>query len=107
MIVKFVVHSRVVNTKYITRKEKMSMCLVAVPAVIFAPHKYMTTLQGMPKDIKSTMQKMINSFVWGSDRTQINLKQARESFQKGSIKLLDIQARNKAIDIICMAEEVP
>jgi len=62
--------------------------------------QYMTTVQGMPKDIESTMQKMINSFVWGGDRAQINLQQTRESFQKGGIKLLDIQARNEAIDII-------
>ena len=40
MVVKFVVDSRVVNTKYITRKEKMLTCLVAALAVIFAPHEY-------------------------------------------------------------------
>jgi hypothetical protein len=44
MVVKFVVDSRVVNTKYIARKEKMLTCLVAVPAVIFAPHEYINSL---------------------------------------------------------------
>jgi hypothetical protein len=62
--------------------------------------QYMTTVQGMPKDIESTIQKLINSFIWGGDRAQITLKQTRENFKKGGIKLLDIQARNDAIDIM-------
>ena len=62
--------------------------------------QYMTMVQGMPKDIESTIQKMINNFVWGGDQASITLNQTREHFKNGGVNLLDIQARNEVIDLM-------
>ena len=34
--------------------------------------QYLTTVQGMPKSIESTLQKMINKFMWDSKQPSIN-----------------------------------
>ena len=62
--------------------------------------QYMTTVQGMPKDVETTIQKMINNFVWGGDRASITLNQTREHLKNGGVNLLDIQARNEAIELM-------
>jgi len=62
--------------------------------------QFMTTVQGMPKDVEDRKQKLINIFIWGENKAAINLKQTWQPFEKGGFKLLDIHARNEAIDIM-------
>ena len=52
--------------------------------------QYMTTVHGMPKDVETTIQKMINNFVWGGDRASITLNQTREHLKNGGVNLPDI-----------------
>ena len=68
--------------------------------------QYMTMVQGMPKDIESTIQKMINNFVWGGDWASITLNQTREHLKNGGVNLLDIQARNKAIELMWLKKYI-
>jgi len=37
--------------------------------------QFMTTVQGMPKDVEDRKQKLINIFIWGENKAAINLKQ--------------------------------
>jgi exonuclease III len=62
--------------------------------------QFMTTVQGMPKDVEDQIQRLISAFVWGGDRATVKLDQARQPLEKGGFKLLDIRARNEAIDIM-------
>ena len=62
--------------------------------------QYMTTVQGMPKDTENHIQTLIDTFVWGGDRAAVNLKQTRQQLNNGGFKLLDIHARNEAIEIM-------
>ena len=55
--------------------------------------QFMTTVQGMPKDIEDQIQKLITTFVWGGgDRATVGLNQTRKPFEKGGFKLLNVQA---------------
>jgi hypothetical protein len=54
--------------------------------------QFMTTVQGMPKDIEDQIQKLINTFVWGGDRATVGLNQTRKPFEKGGFKLLNVRA---------------
>ena len=62
--------------------------------------QYMATVQGMPKEIEEAIQKLINHFIWDDNRASINLNHMREHTSRGGIKLLDIKARNEAIELM-------
>ena len=61
--------------------------------------QYLATVQGMPQEIEAKLQKMINDLVWGG-KAAVNLKVMNNPPEKGGINLLDIQARNEAIQIM-------
>jgi hypothetical protein len=56
--------------------------------------------QGMPKHIESALIKTIRNFIWNGVRTPpISLEQLYHKEEEGGINLLDIKARNEAIEI--------
>jgi len=57
--------------------------------------------QGMPTHIETALKKIISSFMWDDDSTpRIASDTLNSPIHKGGLDLLDIEARNKAIDII-------
>lgn len=82
------------------RHPTMLSCRLIVQMFAGGISQFMTTVQGMPKDIEDQMQKLIYTFIWGENKAAVSLKQTRQPFGRGGFKLLDIHAHNEAIDIM-------
>ena len=62
--------------------------------------QYLTKVQGMPKDVETELNKQIRKFMWNYETTDtVNQSQMYAPHEKGGKKLLDIEARNKAIHL--------
>jgi hypothetical protein len=70
-----------------------------VQMVVGGMTQFLTKAQGeMPPDIESKIIKMIRAFIWNSDTTpSINVSTLSLPQAEGGINLLDLKARNKAI----------
>ena len=63
--------------------------------------QFLTAAQGMPKTIENALIKIIREFIWNSSAPPtMSLTRLYSRVEEGGINLLDIKARNKAIDII-------
>ena len=63
--------------------------------------QFLTAAQGMPKHIETALIKMIREFIWESSAPpMISMARLYMPIEEGGIKLLDIHARNKAIDLM-------
>ena len=62
--------------------------------------QYLTTIQGMPKPVENTLQRIINKFVWDGKWTSTNQQILRASICNGEVQLLDIKLRNEAIELM-------
>ena len=62
--------------------------------------QYLTTVQGMPKPVESTLQKMMSKFMWDGKHLSINQQILGVPIHNGGIQLLDIKLRNKAIELM-------
>ncbi|KAF9782885.1 hypothetical protein BJ322DRAFT_978401, partial [Thelephora terrestris] len=62
--------------------------------------QYLAKVQGMPEATIKTLDKLIRNFAWsGENRPTISIAQMSSSMEKGGKKVLDIQARNEAIQL--------
>src|SRR5258708_4344905 len=72
-----------------------------VQMVIGGKSQFITAAQGMPSKYEDYLNKRIRTFLWNSDAPPpIATTSLSDNHQKGSIKALDIRARNKAINIM-------
>ncbi|KAL6306805.1 hypothetical protein BKA93DRAFT_728944, partial [Sparassis latifolia] len=72
-----------------------------VQMIVGGMSQYLTTVQGMPQQIESTLTKMIRCFIWESDKPPlISLDNLHCPIEEGGIGLLDLRSRNEAIDIM-------
>ena len=62
--------------------------------------QYLTTVQGMPKSVESTLQKMINKLMWDGKQPLINQQIIGTPIHDSGIHLLDIKSRNEAIELM-------
>lgn len=62
--------------------------------------QYMVVVQEMPTHIEMTIQKIISNFIWDKKKVSINQNHLSQKISEGGIKLLDIKARNEAIELI-------
>ena len=63
--------------------------------------QFLTQAQGMPKRIEDALTKMTRDFIWhNSTKPRIALKTLYRPTEEGGLNLLDINARNEAIEII-------
>jgi hypothetical protein len=63
--------------------------------------QFLTQAQGMPKEIKETLEKMIKNFIWEDDSSpRIASKTLTRSITEGGLDLLDLEACNDAINIM-------
>ena len=67
--------------------------------------QYLATVQGMPQEVETKLQKIINNLVWGG-KPSVNLKVMNNPPEKGGINLLDIKVRNEAIQIMWLKKYI-
>ncbi|TFY54492.1 hypothetical protein EVJ58_g8829 [Rhodofomes roseus] len=62
--------------------------------------QYLTTVQGMPASIEKELTKKIRSFIWGDNGSPlVNLDTLHSPISAGGLDILDIYARNEAIEL--------
>jgi hypothetical protein len=62
--------------------------------------QYLTKVQGMPKDIETDLDKQVRRFLWNNDRNDtVNRAQMHAPHGRGGKKVLNLEARNKAIHL--------
>ena len=62
--------------------------------------QYLTKVQGMPRSVEDELRTQIRRFTWNNEKSDtINLTQMSMTHKKGGKKVLDIEARNKAIHL--------
>ena len=63
--------------------------------------QFLTKAQGMPTHIESALTKMIRDFMWEDDSSpRIALELLQRPIEEGGLNLLDLKARNEAIEIV-------
>ncbi|TDL17428.1 hypothetical protein BD410DRAFT_816480 [Rickenella mellea] len=62
--------------------------------------QYLTRVQGMPKEVEHTLTKMIQKFMWGDSAPLVGAATLTSPISDGGKKLLDIEARNQAIELM-------
>ena len=63
--------------------------------------QFLMTAQGMPKHIETALIKIIREFIWESSAPpMISMARLYAPVEEGGINLINIKARNKAIDIM-------
>src|ERR1700722_1930418 len=71
-----------------------------VQMVVAGMTQFLTKVQGMPQDIEKGLTKRIRKFMWNSEGSPPLSSQALEQpLTQGGKKLLDLNARNKAIQL--------
>ncbi len=74
---------------------------IIVQAVIGGRTQFLTKAQGMPPAIKAALKNMIRKFMWENDSSpRIAYDFLCSPMNEGGLNLLNIQARNEAIEII-------
>jgi hypothetical protein len=74
---------------------------IVVQAIVGGHTQFLTKAQGMPTHIEEALTKMIRKFVWEDDSSpRIKLDYLQGPQESGGLNLLDIKARNEAIDLI-------
>jgi ribonuclease HI/exonuclease III len=70
-----------------------------VQFVVGGKTQYLTKVQGMPKTVEDQLEKMIKGFIWPDKKIPpIALKQLYRPKEDGGLGLMDVRARNLAIE---------
>jgi hypothetical protein len=70
-------------------------------AVIGGHTQFLAKAQGMPTEVEETLTKMARNFMWeGCTAPGIALENLHRPIEEGGLNLINIQARNDAIEII-------
>jgi hypothetical protein len=67
--------------------------------VIGGQTQYLTCVQGMPEEIKDTLIKMRDKFLWEGKRPRVVHKTMCLPLDDGGKQILDLHSRNEAIDL--------
>jgi hypothetical protein len=62
--------------------------------------QYLTTTQGMLKQVEEILEKVIHEFIWEDSKPPVSLDTFFPPIKQGGIKLLHLNSRNKAIEIM-------
>ncbi|KAH9849655.1 hypothetical protein C2E23DRAFT_693748, partial [Lenzites betulinus] len=66
--------------------------------------QYLARVQGMPATVEKKLTKMISDFVWDGTKPRVAKAIMTGDLKEGGIKLLDVQARNEALDLMWLKE---
>ena len=62
--------------------------------------QYLTKVQGMPKSVEKSLDNEVRRFMWNYENTDtVNRQQMHAPHEKGGKKVLNLEARNKAIHL--------
>lgn len=76
-----------------------------VQAVVGGHTQFLTKAQGMPPHIEDALTKVIRDFVWDNDtRPRIAMEYLHAPLKHGGLNLLDIKARNDAIELVWLRD---
>ena len=76
-----------------------------IQAVVGGLTQFLTKAQGMPPHIETAITRIIRDFMWEKDSSpRIALEVLQKPINQGGLNLLDIKARNEAIDIMWLRE---
>lgn len=62
--------------------------------------QYLTTVQGMPKDIEDEIISILREFLWNGKPASVSLEKMQLPPDKGGLGILDIISRNEAIELM-------
>jgi hypothetical protein len=62
--------------------------------------QYLTCVQGMPKEIEETLNRKVTKFLWDGASAMVNLETMTQPTTRGGKRVLDIKARNEAIELM-------
>ena len=67
--------------------------------------QFLTRAQTMPNEVEARLSAMITKFIWkGGKSPRISKEQLQRQVQDGGLNLLDLEARNEAIDLVGLEE---
>jgi hypothetical protein len=70
-----------------------------INTVIGGRTQYLTRVQGMPKDVEDTLNKVEHIFLWDRKKARVTQETMILDIADGGKRILDITARNEAIDL--------
>jgi exonuclease III len=74
---------------------------IIIQAIIGGHTQFLTMAQGMPPHIEKALTKMTRDFMWEDDSSpRLPLEYLQAPPQNGGLNLLNINARNEAIDLV-------
>src|SRR6266404_4171167 len=74
---------------------------IITQAVVGGHTQFLTKAQGMPPNIEKAVTKLITDFMWGEDKKpRIAMDSLFKPLDEGGLQLLNIKARNEAIDLM-------
>lgn len=87
------------------RKPTMKGKKLIVGLEVGSRSQYLTMVQTMPQKIEDKLISMIRDFIWdGNKHPPISLSTLIKPVEMGGIALLDLKARNEAIDLMWLKE---
>jgi hypothetical protein len=76
-----------------------------IQATVGGLTQFLTKAQGMPKHIEQAITKIIRNFMWRDDSSpRVPLRVLERPIEEGSLNLLNIKARNDAIEIVWLKD---
>ena len=66
--------------------------------------QFLARAQGMPKQVEKALESIVGNFLWDGGRPMINKETLYRPRAEGGLNLLDLQARNEAIELIWAKE---
>jgi ribonuclease HI len=74
--------------------------ILLLKALIQSRAMYLSTVNGMPKDVEKEMTKQMSDFFWKGRKPQMTWEQLCQPIKKGGMDAPSLELRNKAIDIM-------
>jgi exonuclease III len=71
-----------------------------VQMVVGGMSQYLAKAQGLPPQAEQMLEKIVRDFIWEGKKSPVNLDTLYNPISDGGLKLLDIESRNKAIEIM-------
>jgi len=71
-----------------------------IQMVVGGMTQYLAKVQTMPKQVEDTLEKIIRNFMWNGNKAPVSISTLHLPIEQGGVKLLDLRARNQAINIM-------
>ena len=76
-----------------------------IQAVVGGHTQFLTKAQGMPPHIEVALMQIIRDFIWDNDtHPRISLEYLHRPINEGGLNILDIRARNDAIELVWLRD---